>query len=61
VHKKSGAYANVSLRMSRSNRGLTATPKHLRTAESTVGFNPISKAVKRVSATPAVLIVYLTS
>jgi hypothetical protein len=47
--------------MSRSNRGLTATPKHLRTAESTVGFNPISKAVKRVSATPAVLIVYLTS
>ena len=30
----------------------------LRTVESTVGFNPISKAVKCASATPAVLIVY---
>jgi hypothetical protein len=33
-------------------------PNRLRTVESTVGFNPISKAVKCVSATPAVLIVH---
>ena len=37
------------------------SPKRLRIVELTVGFNPISKAAKRVSATPAVLLVHMIS